>query len=105
MLSLEQLHYHNKVLQVYFLLEIDVDSQNCRTQYNPLSMSVTSEQFQAPLRGSVLTLYNLHDLTMKRLPMRHHFLIQILTPGCFSALVNALQVSCATWSVLNISGD
>ena len=41
-----QLLYPNKSLQAFFLPEIDVASQNCKTQNTPLTLRVIPEQFQ-----------------------------------------------------------
>jgi hypothetical protein len=46
MLPSWQLHYPNKSLQAYFLPEIDVVSQNCKTQNNSLTLRVIPRQLQ-----------------------------------------------------------
>jgi hypothetical protein len=56
MLPSWQLHYPNKSLQAFFLPEIDVVSQNCKTQNTPLTQRVIPEQFQTPPGKSFRTL-------------------------------------------------
>ena len=51
-----QLLFPNKSLQAFFLPEIDVVSQNCKTQNNPLTLRVIPEQFQTPPGISFRTL-------------------------------------------------
>lgn len=61
MLPSWQLIYPDKSLQAFFLLEIDVVSQNCKTQNTPLTLRVIPEQSQTPPGRSFRTL-----LTSKR---------------------------------------
>ena len=56
MLPSWQLLFPNKSQQVFFLPEIDLVSQNCKTQNNPLTLRVISEQFQTPPGISFRTL-------------------------------------------------
>ena len=56
MLPSWQLLYPNKSLQAFFLPEIDVVSQNCKTQNTPLTQRVIPEQFQTPPGRSFRTL-------------------------------------------------
>jgi len=56
MLPSWQLLFPNKSLQAFFLPEIDVVSQNCKTQNTPLTLRVIPEQFQTPPGRSFRTL-------------------------------------------------
>jgi len=56
MLPSWQLLFPNKSQQAFFLPEIDVVSQNCKTQNTPLTMRVIPEQFQTPPGRSFRTL-------------------------------------------------
>jgi hypothetical protein len=65
MLPFCQLLKPNKSLQAFFLLEIDVVSQNCKTKNNPLTLRVIPEQFQfieeITFRNSIILLTELLD--------------------------------------------
>ena len=56
MLPSWQLLFPNKSLQAFFLPEIDVVSQNCKTQNTPLTLRVIPEQLQTPPGISFRTL-------------------------------------------------
>jgi len=92
MLPFWQHLFPNKSQQVFFLLEIDVVSQNCKTQ-NTLSVQlVIPEQFQTPpgrsFRTLLISITSLKMLSIQRpLPS-----ILIWTPWSFNAPVNALPV-------------
>ena len=57
MLPSWQLLFPNKSQQAFFLPEIDVVSQNCKTQNTPLTLRVIPEQFQTPPEISSLNIY------------------------------------------------
>jgi len=56
MLPSWQLLFPNKSQQAFFLPEIDVVSQNCKTQNTPLTLRVIPEQLQTPPGISFRTL-------------------------------------------------
>ena len=99
-----QLLYPNKSQLAFFLPEINVVSQNCKTQNTPLTLRVIPEQFQTPSGRSFRTLLTSISVLWRCYPYSALYRLLIWTPWSFSAPVKALPVYCAPWSVLNISG-